>query len=201
MSIAERYFELRKRIFEWPRTQPLLNKIALSIAMAALTAVFAQLKFYLPGTPVPITGQTFAVLISGVALGNWWGGIGQLIYVVLGIAGIPWFAGFSGGVNVLFGPTGGYLVGFIVASLFVGKLIDKYTKTRNFFPAVGVMLIANLIIYAFGLVQLWLWFSMTKGQPVSLIQLLQMGMLPFIPGDLFKIVLAGATVKALTPKE
>ncbi len=169
--------------------------------MAALTAVFAQLKFYLPGTPVPITGQTFAVLISGVALGNWWGGIGQLIYVVLGIAGIPWFAGFSGGVNVLFGPTGGYLVGFIVASLFVGKLIDKYTKTRNFFPAVGVMLIANLIIYAFGLVQLWLWFSMTKGQPVSLIQLLQMGMLPFIPGDLFKIVLAGATVKALTPKE
>jgi len=88
-SIAERYFTLRKKLFEWPRAQPLLNKLALSFAVAALTGVLAQIKFYLPGTPVPVTGQTFAVLISGVALGAWWGGVSQLLYIVLGIAGVP----------------------------------------------------------------------------------------------------------------
>ncbi|OAA30394.1 BioY protein [Kosmotoga arenicorallina S304] len=200
-SIAERYFTLRKRLFEWPRTQPLLNKLALSFVVAALTGVLAQLRFYLPGTPVPVTGQTFAVLISGVALGAWWGGVSQLLYIVLGIAGVPWFAGLNGGVAALFGPTGGYLVGFVVASLFVGRYIDTHPKARNFFPAVVVMLAASAIIYATGLANLWLWFSLINKQSISFVRLLQVGMLPFIPGDLFKIALAAFTIKALTPKE
>jgi len=200
-SIAERYFILRKKLFEWPRAQPLLNKLAISFTVAALTGVLAQIKFYLPGTPVPVTGQTFAVLISGVALGAWWGGVSQLLYIVLGIAGVPWFAGLNSGVAALFGPTGGYLVGFVVASLFVGRYIDTHPKARNFFPAVVVMFAASAIVYATGLVNLWLWFGLFNKQSISFAQLLQMGVLPFIPGDLFKIALAALTIKTLTPKE
>jgi len=88
--------------------------------MACVTGLLAQIKISLPWTPVPITGQTFAVLLTGVLLGRWWGGISQVIYVVMGVVGIPWFAGLSGGYSALIGPSGGYIIGFILAALFLG---------------------------------------------------------------------------------
>ncbi|MFA4991708.1 MAG: biotin transporter BioY, partial [Candidatus Omnitrophota bacterium] len=97
------------------REVSIANKFILAFGMAGLTGILAQLRIMLPWTPVPITGQTLAVLLAGVLLGRSWGGISQVIYVVLGVAGIPWFNGFAGGYGVLLTPSGGYLLGFILS--------------------------------------------------------------------------------------
>ena len=140
-----------------------------------------------------MTGQTLAVLLAGVALGKWWGGISMAIYAGLGMAGIPWFQGMNGGLAYLAGPTGGYIIGFILAALFLGYFTDKYIKSRRFFSMLGLMLFASLIlVYVPGLLQLGLWLNLVKGQPVTFSGLMTMGALPFIAGDITKAVVAGA---------
>jgi biotin transport system substrate-specific component len=150
---------------------------------------------------VPITGQTFAVLLAGVLLGRWWGGISLAMYAGLGIAGVPWFNSWSGGVGHLAGPTGGYIIGFILAGLFVGHFTDKYIKARSFLPMLGLMLFANfLLIYLPGLLQMNLWLNLVKGQVTSFYQTLVMGLFPFVVGDVIKAVAAAAIAHGLTPK-
>ncbi len=170
--------------------------------MATATGLAAQIKISLPWTPVPISGQTFAVLIAGVLLGRWWGGISQIIYVGMGVAGVPWFVGWSGGYSVLIGPTGGYIVGFILAALFLGYFTDKYIRARSFLSMLGLMFFANFIlIHILGLLQLEVWFHLVKGTSPTLWELLLMGTIPFIIGDITKIVIAAVVAKAITPKE
>jgi Uncharacterized conserved protein len=170
--------------------------------MACLTGLMAQIVIPLPWTPVPVTAQTFAVLISGILLGRYWGGFSQLLYVILGVAGIPWFAGMEGGYTIILGATGGYLIGFIIAALFLGHFVDKYIGSRNFIPMFALMLFANFIlIYVPGLLALGFWVYTTKGYIPSLWDLLVMGLLPFIIGDIIKITGASALTKAITPKE
>ena len=125
MTISARIERTRYTCFHWRFEQSIPMKLLLALGMAAVTGLLAQVRVPLPWTPVPITGQTLAVLLAGVALGKWWGGASMFIYAGLGVAGVPWFQGWGGGLSHLAGPTGGYIVGFILAALFLGYFTDK----------------------------------------------------------------------------
>jgi len=165
--------------------------ITLTIGFALLTAAAAQIRIPLGFTPVPITGQTFAVLLSGAALGATWGGASQLLYVMLGAVGLPFFAGGNGGWTYATGSTLGYLIGFIVAAYVVGLMAERQ-QDRSVLSAVPAFLTGNLIIYGFGVP--WLYYSIesiSTGEAA-----LAAGFTPFIAGDLVKIVLAGLLLPA-----
>jgi len=194
--------EIRYLAFRWRYSLSITQKIALALAMAALTGLVAQIRFQLPWTPVPITGQTFAVLLAGVLLGSGWGGLSQALYAILGFAGVPWFAGASGGWVVLTGATAGYIFGFILAALFVGYFTDRYIRSRSFFNMFLLMLFANFVlIHGPGLIVLYNWLHVIKGLNPSFFTLLGLGTLPFIAGDVIKAMLAAAIAKAITPKK
>lgn len=198
----DKYFEKRYNFFKWRSNTSTVNKTVMALFMACITGIMAQLVLPLPWTPVPVTGQTFAVLVAGIFLGRKWGGISQIFYVGIGIAGVPWFAGMSGGVGILIGASGGYLVGFILAALFVGYLADRYVKARNFLPMFAVMMFASFVlIYIPGLAVLSAWTQFTVGVQPDIWNLLVMGVLPFLPGEFLKIGGAAALTKATTPKE
>jgi len=187
--------------YQWRYELSLTKKIGLALGMACVIGLAAQVRIPLPWTPVPVTGQTLAVLLAGVLLGRWWGGVGVAIYAGLGAAGLPWFSGWAGGVGHLAGPTGGYILGFILAALFLGHFTDKYVRTRSFLSMLGLMLFANFVlIYIPGLLQLHVWLSLVKGEAVGFYQTLAMGVFPFIIGDAAKAIAAAAIAKGITPK-
>ncbi|MBI4181275.1 MAG: biotin transporter BioY [Chloroflexi bacterium] len=189
-------------VFRWRHELSLPKKLALALGMVALTTLVAQVKFPLPWTPVPITGQTFAVLLAGVLLGRWWGGISMAMYAGLGAVGLPVFAGWSGGFHVITGATGGYIIGFILAALFLGHFTDKYVRSRSFLSMLVLMLFANFVlIYVPGLIGLKLWLGTVGKSATSFAALLGMGMIPFIPGDITKAVAAAAIARGVTPKQ
>ncbi len=201
-ALVEDYVKARYQFFRRRHSMALMNKIVLAFGMACITGLLAQVRIGLPWTPVPITGQTFAVLLSGVILGRWWGGISQALYVTLGVVAVPWFTNWSGGYSVLIGPTGGYLIGFTLAALFLGHFIDKYIRARSFISLLILMFFANFVlIHIPGLVQLVIWLQVVKGTVPTLWELLMMGTIPFVIGDLTKIVAAAALATAITPKE
>jgi len=143
-----------------------------------LTALGAFVRIPLPFTPVPITLQTFFVLLSGVFLGGGLGALTQLSYILLGTSGLPIFTGAGSGISYLLGPTAGYLFGFVLASLWLGKFI-KYSQD-NFFAAFVILCIADIIILSSGVI----WLKFIFGYPAT--KLLFIGFIPFIPGDLLK---------------
>lgn len=162
----------------------ILRDVVLVAGFACLTAAFAQISFWIG--PVPVTGQTFAVLLAGALLGAKRGALSQLSYLAVGATGIPyWFAlGGPPGMARLVGPTGGYLLGFVVAAFFVGWLAERGWD-RNVPRTAAAMLVGNVAIYIFGLP--WLAYFV----PAEAV--LQVGLYPFIVGDLVKIT-AGALV-------
>jgi biotin transport system substrate-specific component len=180
------------------REVSIVNKIILALGMAVATGILAQVRLFLPWTPVPVTCQTFAVLLAGIVLGKYWGGISQVIYVALGVAGIPWFNGATGGYTAIMGPTGGYLLGFILAALFIGYMVDTYSWSKGFYQMLGIMMFANFVlIYLPGIIQLNMWFYLFKGSSLSITQLVYAGVIPFAIGDAVKIVSAAMMAKAL----
>lgn len=199
---VDNYFKKRYSLFKWRSNTSTANKVVLAFLVACFTGIMAQVIIPLPWTPVPVTGQTFAVLMAGVILGRYWGGISQILYVVVGLVGVPWFTGMHGGYSALIGATGGYLIGFILAALFLGFFADNYIKARKFIPMLGLMLFANFVlIYVPGLLQLGIWTQQVTGTAPGIWHLLLIGFIPFIVGDLFKIGGAAALTKAITPKE
>ncbi len=122
MQIAATINRTKYDVFRWRYELSIPKKLALALGMAALTGLVAQVRFPLPWSPVPITGQTFAVLLAGVLLGRWWGGASLAFYAGIGAVGLPWFAGWSGGFAAITGPSGGYIMGFVLAALFLGHL-------------------------------------------------------------------------------
>ncbi len=201
-GVLNGYYKLRYNIFSWRYNANIIYKVLMVIVMACITGISAQIKFYLPWTPVPVTGQTFVVLMSGILLGANWGGLSQLVYVLIGIAGIPWFSTGKAGLSTLLGPTGGYLIGFILASLFLGYFVDKYVRSRKFLPMLALMLVANFIfIYGFGIIQLGIWANFINNKEVGFMALLNMGVIPFIAGDIVKILIASGVTKVITPKK
>jgi len=201
MEIAARIDRTKYDVFRWRYELSIPKKLVLALGMACLTGLVAQAKLYLPWSPVPVSGQTFAVLLAGVLLGRWWGGISLAIYAGLGAAGVPWFVGWGSGLGYLAGPTGGYIIGFILAALFLGHFTDKYIRSRSFLSMLALMLFANFIlIYVPGLLQLGLWLNLVKGEPAAFTTLLGLGALPFIAGDITKAVMAAAIARGVTPK-
>ena len=161
-------------------------------AFIILTSLAAFVRIPLPFTPVPITLQTFFVLLSGAFLGSNLGAVSQLGYILLGICGLPVFTGAGSGLFYIFGPTGGYLFGFILASFFIGRFIPHQDAGAGFIKSAkndlvftfGLFCLADLVLLLSG--ALWLKFLFGYNLPRSL----SIGLLPFIPGDLLKIAVA-----------
>jgi biotin transport system substrate-specific component len=152
------------------------------IIFILLTALGAFVRIPLPFTPVPITLQTLFVLLSGALLGIGLGVTAQLSYIFLGIIGLPVFTGAASGLLYLFGPTGGYLVGFILANIFLARFI-KYGND-NLFLILCILMAADLILLLSGT----LWLKFTIGYAPG--NLLLAGFFAFLPGDLFKAFIA-----------
>ena len=163
--------------------------IALVVGGALLTAVCAQISIPVPGSPVPVTGQTFAVMLCGAGLGAVRGSAAMALYWLLGMIGLPFYADGEGGIHAAFGATGGYLVGFIVAALLIGWLAQRQWD-RRFNSAVAAMLTGSVVIYAFGLP----WLAHTAN--LGLEETLEAGLYPFVVGDLLKLYLAGMLLPA-----
>ena len=168
-----------------------VNTIILMIGFALLTALAAQIRFHIPGTPVPVTGQTFAVLLAGATLGSRTGAGSQLIYWLMGAIGLPVFAQANGGWGAATGATFGYLFGFIVAAWLIGALAER-GRDRSVRSAVPAFLAGNLVIYAFGVP--WLMYSVPAIDTMR--AALAAGFMPFIAFDAMKIVLAGLALPA-----
>jgi biotin transport system substrate-specific component len=153
---------------------------------AALTAVCAVIALPLPFTPVPVSLATLAVLLSGGILGAKFGVFSQIVYILLGAIGLPVFAGFTAGVGILAGPTGGYIVGYLAAAAVVGLLSGrlKGTGVRAMSVLAVSMVLGMCACYALGTA----WFMYLTNTP--LLAALGLCVFPFIPGDLFKIVVA-----------
>jgi len=182
------------RYTEWRNELSWQHKFVLAFMFATLTGICAQIIIPLPWTPVPITLQTFAVLLTGVLMGRHWAGFSQMMYVGVGAAGFPWFSGFGGGIAHLTGATGGYLIGFIVAAWLVGNLWNSH---RGFVPTIIIFTGATLLIYLCGLLQLYVWLS-SFGETPTLFELLVKGAIPFVPGDIIKAIGVATCVWAFT---
>jgi len=199
LSLVNRYRARRTAFYLWRNNAGIITMLFLSLMMSCFTGIMAQIVVYLPWTPVPLTGQTLAVLLSGIVLGRW-GAMSQVLYIAIGLAGIPWFAGAQGGAGVAAGPTFGYLAGFVVSAYLVGSLIDRYAMMRKLIPLTLIMSAANFgVILGLGALYLSLWLSATKGETPPLDQLLMMGVIPFIPGAVVKTVLAAVIGRAIVP--
>jgi len=165
----------------------LASDVILVLLFANLTAVAGRIAVDLPFSPVPITGQTLIVLLAGAALGWRRGAASQIAYLAEGAVGLPVFAGGTAGALVMIGPTGGYLIGFVAAAAVVGWLIER-GSSRHPLTSVATMLVGSAVVYVFGVA--WLSHLIPGGPSVALAQ----GVLPFIPGDVLKSLIAAGVV-------
>lgn len=164
-----------------------LYDAALILAGSAVVAMAAQVAVRLPFSPVPVTGQTLAVLLVGALLGSKRGSLVVLAYLLEGLLGLPVFAGGLSGPAILAGPTAGYLIGFVPAAFCVGRLAELGWDRRIITTALA-MALGNAVIYAAGLV----WLAAFVGRD----HVLALGLYPFIPGDLAKLILAALFLPA-----
>lgn len=173
------------------RSRAIAQDAVLVVGFALLTALAAQIEIPLGFTPVPLTGQTFAVLLSGAVLGMRRGALSQLTYWLAGLVGLPFYSGGAGGWEKGTGATMGYLVGFVVAAGAIGYLAEK-KHDRNFATSLPAMLLGSTIIYAFGAT----WLSIHLNLPLANGEqnAISLGVAPFLVGDLLKaLVAAGCT--------
>ena len=157
-----------------------VRDVALVAGSAALVGLSAQIAVPLPFTPVPLSGQTFAVLLAVAAIGPARGALGMLLYAAAGVAGVPWFAQHQSGWSM---PSFGYVLGFVLAAVVVGALARRGAD-RTVARTAGLMVVGNLAIYAVGVP--WLMASLGT----SLGHALMLGVVPFLIGDAIKILLA-----------
>lgn len=161
------------------------------IGFALLTIAAAQVAFPLPGTPVPATLQTLAVVLAGVTLGPRLGAVSMALYLLLGLAGHHVFALNHAGVTTVFGATGGYLIGFLLAQPAVGAICRR-GNTR--WPTIlAAVLAGHAIIFAAGLVWLAFWSGTTPSQTLAL------GLWPFVPGMILKTAIAVSAGRLIVP--
>jgi biotin transport system substrate-specific component len=165
-----------------------LKSAALVVAFSLLTALAAQVVVPLPWTPVPLTGQTFAVLLTGALLGSRLGALAMLAYLAEGAAGLPFFRAGAGGAGHLLGPTAGYLLAFPAAAFVTGLLAERGWD-RRFLTAAAAMALGSFVILAGG----WAWLAFALG---SAARAFGLGVAPFLVGDVVKIALAAALLPA-----
>ena len=176
------------RLAVLPRTG-LLTDTLLVCAGTAFVGLAAQVSIRLGFTPVPITGQTFAVLLVGAALGSTLGAASLALYLLLGIVGVPLYADHNHGWSVFSGATGGYIVGFVLAAALTGFLAERGWDKR-FSSSVSAMLSGSVVIYACGVI--WLHHVIGASWNTTLVD----GLYPFVPGDIVKLYLAAAALPA-----
>jgi biotin transport system substrate-specific component len=164
---------------DWTRS------VGLVFAFSLLVALSAQIV--IPVGPVPITGQTFAVLLTGALLGSRLGAMALIIYLIEGSCGLPFFRGGSSGIAHLLGPTGGYLVAFPAAAFITGAFAE-HGWDRRFLTAAAAMAIGSAVIMLSG----WAWFSLVTN--TSFAVTVKITVMNFIPGDIIKILLAAAVL-------
>ncbi len=173
------------------RTLPRLNThvrdTLLIVSGSLCVAGMAQVRIALPFTPVPITGQTFAVLLVGAVLGSRRGAASLLLYLIQGLLGLPVFAGGASSLAYLLGPTGGYLVGFVVAAGLVGLLAARGLD-RRIPSALLAFLAGEAVIYLFGVTWLTVFLGIQRA--------IAAGLLPFLVGDAIKLAAAGLVLPA-----
>jgi biotin transport system substrate-specific component len=163
---------------DWTRSVGLVIVFSLFIAAAAQFAIHIG--------PIPITGQTFAVLLTGALLGSRLGAAAVIAYLIEGAIGLPFFAGGAAGIVRFFGPTGGYLIAFPAAAFVTGAFAE-HGWDRNYPQAVAAMAIGSALIFLGG----WAWYAILTNTPA--VAAFQIAVLPYLPGDVIKIALA-ATV-------
>jgi biotin transport system substrate-specific component len=172
-TLSTRYF---------PRASSRVRDFVLILAGSLLVAIFAQVSIPLPFTPVPITGQTFAVLLVGAALGSRRGILAMLLYLIEGALGLPFFAGGASGFQVLIGATAGYLIGFMAAAYLIGLLAERGLD-RSVKTSILPILAGTALIYIFGVS----WLAIELG---SFSKAIAAGLLPFLIGDAIKLIAA-----------
>lgn len=164
----------------------LLRAVALVVTFSLLTALAAQVAVPLPWTPVPITLQTFAVLLTGALLGSRLGALAMIAYLIEGAGGLPFFAaGGSGPSHLLFSPTSGYLLSYPLAAFAVGMLAERGWD-RRFLTAAAAMAVGSILILLSG----WAWLA----RFISPAAAFQAGVAPFLIGDIIKLALAAAVL-------
>ena len=159
-----------------------IQDLTLIALMAALTCILGPMSITLPFTPVPISFTNLVIYFAVMVIGMKRGTISYLVYLLIGAVGLPVFSGFSGGLAKLAGPTGGYLVGFIFLALISGFFVEKFSG--NIVMAVIGMVLGTAVCYVFGTA--WLAYTAHMGFAAALAA----GVIPFIPGDLVKIIIA-----------
>ncbi len=184
---------LTDRLVPVPTLDTRARTAALVLGGALITAACAQLTLHLPWTPVPITGQTFAVLLVGGALGCVRGAASMALYVMLGAVGLPFYAeaadGSRGGWELATGSTAGYLVGFILAAALVGWLAER-GQDRRLDTSLPAMLAGTAVIYVVGVA----WLAHDLG--IDSTTAMEYGLTPFVVGDATKLLLAGTLLPA-----
>jgi biotin transport system substrate-specific component len=168
---------------------PRLRHVGLIVAGALLIFLTARISVVLPGNPVPFTMQNFGILVVGGALGLRRGGVAALLYVLLGVVGLPFFAEGRGGLTVIWGATGGYLVGFIVAAALVGRLAELGWD-RRLGGAIGATALGTIVIYAIGVPWLAAVVGLSAGDAIAT------GLVPFLLGDILKLLVAAVVFPA-----
>jgi biotin transport system substrate-specific component len=166
----------------FPRVAGWLRDVTLIVLGTLFVAVLAQVKIPLPFTPVPLTGQTFAVLLVGATLGSKRGAASMVLYIALGALGLPVFAGGASGIAYLSGATLGYLVGFVIAAAAIGGLAERGLE-RSIHTSILPFLIGTVMIYICGIA----WLAIVLR---SFDQAITAGLLPFLVGDAIKLMAA-----------
>jgi biotin transport system substrate-specific component len=172
----------------FPRSAGWMRDVTLIVTGALITALLAQVRIPLPFTPVPLTGQTFAVLLAGAALGSTRGAASMALYIILGALGLPVFAGGANGIAYLSGPTLGYLVGFVAAAAVIGRLAEQGLE-RSVRTSIIPFLLGTVIIYICGVA----WLAIMLG---SFSQAVLAGLVPFLIGDTVKLAAAALVLPA-----
>jgi biotin transport system substrate-specific component len=172
----------------FPRAAGWLRETLLILAGVLMLAGLAQVEIILPFTPVPITGQTFGVLLIGAAYGSKRGAAAMIAYIVAGGLGLPFFSGGGSGLRILTGATAGYLAGFVIAAYVIGLLSERGLE-RSVRTSLVPFLVGTLIIYVFGVA----WLATLVGGPAKAVTL---GVVPFLVGDGIKLVAASLVLPA-----
>ncbi len=172
----------------FPNISPGVRDAFLVVAGSLLIAALAQIEIPLPFTPVPITGQTFGVLLIGAALGSRRGVATLILYLVEGALGLPFFAGGASGVGILTGATAGYLIGFVIAAYAVGLLAERGLE-RSVRTSIIPFLVGTIVIYICGVA----WLAIVLG---GLGKAIVAGVVPFLIGDAIKLVAASLVLPA-----
>lgn len=168
-----------------------LRMLVFASLFTALIVIGGYISFPIPLSPVPIVLSDFFAMLAGLILGASWGVASVGLFLFLGALGLPVFAGGKAGLAVLFGPTGGFLFGFLVGVLIIGLISGK--GKSSLLKDLAALIVGNIILYGIGVPWLKLVLKVTWGKALAL------GVLPFIPGTLIKMIVALALIKTLRP--